>query len=594
MTTHTHDTPDRKALEENLAKVETLTKRLLEALTQKQSINPALQGPGQDLMIKAATAYATEMMANPAKLFESQIMYWGKTLKHYADAQQKLAEGKLAAPEDTSPSDRRFANPLWETHPYFNYIKQQYLISAEAIENTVRSLEHLTSDDRQRLEYFSRQIVDMFSPTNFFCTNPDALTKAVETDGQSLVSGLENLVRDVEAHQGNLVVTLSDQKAFEVGKNIANSDGGVVFRNHLFELIQYAPKTKQVHEIPLIVFPPWINKFYILDLKPQNSLIKWAVEQGYTVFIVSWVNPDASYADVGLDTYIEDGYLTAINTVKKLCKTTKVNTVGYCIGGTTLALTLALMEKRKDRSVKSATFFTTLTDFTDPGEMGVFLGNDFVDGIEEDVTQKGILESFFMSRTFSFLRANDLIYGPAIKSYMMGEAPPAFDLLFWNGDSTNLPARMTIEYLRALCQENLFAGSGYEVLGEKLRLKNVKVPLCAIACESDHIAAWRSSYAGMRQMGSKNKTFILSQSGHVAGIINPPSKDKYGHYTNDDWPENPDAWKTSAKFSDGSWWPRWEAWLAKRSGAMVAARELGGKKSRILAKAPGTYVRTSA
>lgn len=592
MTTDGQDGDEKeKRLEANLAQIETLTKRLAEAMSNKRSIDPALQAPGQDLMVKAATAYMTEMMTNPAKLIETQIGYWGKSLKHYIDAQQELSKGKLTAPKDSTPKDRRFSNPLWETHPFFNYVKQQYLMSSEMIEGTVKSLDYLEATDQQRLEYFSQQMIDMLSPTNFFGTNPDALSKAVETDGQSLVDGLKNLVRDIEANRGDLLVTLSDKHAFKVGENLATTKGSVVFRNRLFELIQYAPTTKKTHKIPLVIFPPWINKFYILDLKPQNSLIKWVVDQGFTVFVVSWANPDASYADVGLDTYIEEGYLEAINQAKKIAKTKEVNAVGYCIGGTTLALTLALLEKRKNQSVKSATFFTTLTDFSMPGEIGAFLGDDFVDGIERTVNKVGILESFFMSRTFSFLRANDLIYAPAIKSYMMGEAPPAFDLLFWNGDSTNLPARMAVEYLRGLCQQNLFAGAGYTILDQKLCLKDVKVPLCAIACETDHIAPWKGSYAGIQQMGAKDKTFILAQSGHIAGIISSPLKNKYGHYTNTDWPQSPEDWIAGAEFSDGSWWPRWGKWLAKQSGAQISARGLGENDDSVLAQAPGTYVK---
>lgn len=591
MTTDEDDGPKLDRLNENLAKIEALTERLVEAMSQKRQINPALQGPGQDLAMKAMSAYVAEMMSNPAKIFEQQVGYWGKSLKHYMQAQQELAKGSLAPPKDETPRDKRFANPLWETHPFFNFIKQQYFLNVETMDTSIGNLENLDPLDRKRLEYFSHQFADMMSPTNFLGTNPDALAKAVETDGQSLVDGLENLVRDIEENQGNLLVTLSDRNAFAVGNNIAASEGGVVFRNRMFELIQYAPKTEKVHKIPLVIFPPWINKFYILDLKPQNSLIKWAVEQGFTVFVVSWKNPEASYRDVGMDTYVEEGYLTAINEVKSITGENKVNAVGYCIGGTTLALTLALLEKRKDKSVRSATFFTTMTDFADPGEMSVFLTDDFVDGIEKDVTERGILESFFMSRTFSFLRSNDLIYTPAIKSYMMGEAPPAFDLLFWNGDSTNLPARMAVEYLRWLCQENRFAGSGFSLLGENLTLKDVKVPLCAIACETDHIAAWKGSYAGIRQMGAKEKTFILAEAGHIAGIINPPSKKKYGHYTCESWPAEADDWIEAAEFTEGSWWPQWGAWLAKKSGAMIPARgDLGGQSHPVLSKAPGDYV----
>ncbi|MEL6517021.1 MAG: class I poly(R)-hydroxyalkanoic acid synthase [Pseudomonadota bacterium] len=577
-------------LNENLAKVEELSSRLVTAFSRKKTVPSSLQGPGQDLYMKAAAAYMSEMMSNPSKILEHQISFWGKSLKHYVEAQQALAGGRLEAPSDETPGDRRFSNPLWQSHPYFNFIKQQYLMNAEAMEQAVHDIDGLDEKEKQRVEYFSRQIIDMFSPTNFLGTNPEALTRAVETDGESLVHGLENLVRDLEANDGDVVVTLADKDAFHVGQNLATTEGAVVYRNRMFELIQYAPTTKTVHQTPLVIFPPWINKFYILDLKPKNSLIKWIVDQGYTLFVVSWKNPDPSYADVGMDHYVEEGYLTVIDEVKKITGEKKVNTVGYCIAGTTLSLTLALMAKRGDASVKSATFFTTLTDFSDQGEVGVFLDDDFVDGIEAEVSEHGILDSFFMSRTFSFLRSNDLVYGPAIRSYMMGENPPAFDLLYWNGDGTNLPARMAVEYLRGLCQGDKFATTGFPLCGETLSIKDVKVPVCAIACETDHIAAWTSSYNGVRQMGSRSKTFILSESGHIAGIVNPPTKKKYGHYTNDDLTLEPDAWQQGATFNDGSWWPRWEGWLSKRSGKQIPARTPGDAQHKVLAPAPGTYV----
>ena len=575
-------------LNANLARVEELSKRLTAALTHRRQVDPALHGPAPDVYMKAAAAWFAEMVSNPAKVVEHQVNYWGKTLKHYVEAQQTLAQGEFKAPPDPGPKDRRFANPLWETHPFFNYLKQQYQLNSEAISTAVGDMESLDPADRRRVEYFTRQIVDMFSPTNFLGTNPEALEKAVETDGESLVQGLENLVRDIETNHGDLLVTLADREAFHVGQNIATTPGAVVYRNRMLELIQYEPTTPKVHRTPLLIFPPWINKFYILDLKPQNSLIKWIVDQGYTLFVVSWVNPDARYADVGMDTYVEEGYLEAIAKVKDLCAVKQVNVIGYCIAGTTLSLTLALLDKRKDKSVKSATFFTTLTDFSDQGEVGVFLEDDFVDGIEAEAEAKGYLHSYYMTKTFSYLRSNDLIYGPAIRSYMLGEAPPAFDLLYWNGDGTNLPGRMVVEYLRGLCQQDRLCSDGFEMLGEKLHISGVKVPVCAIACETDHIAAWRSSFRGVSKMGSTNKTFILSESGHIAGIVNPPSKKKYGHYTSDH-PLDGDAegWKAEAEYHPGSWWPRWEEWLKARSGKLISARAVGDSA---LAPAPGTYV----
>jgi len=581
-------------LNENLKRIESLSMRLSGALAHHKAHDMALDGPGRELMMQAASAYLTSIMQNPSKIIEQQVAYWSKTLSHYAEAQKALASGQLRAPADETAPDRRFANPLWSTHPFFNFIKQQYLIGAEAVQSSVGEIEGLAEKERARVEYFTKQIVDMMAPTNFLATNPDALEQAIATDGQSLVQGLENLVADVEANDGELAVSLADRSAFRVGENLATTPGAVVFRNEMFELIQYSPSTDTVYETPLLIFPPWINKFYVLDLGPRNSLIKWIVDQGFTLFVVSWVNPDKSYADTSMDDYIQKGYLQAIQAVRDISGQDQINAVGYCIAGTTLSLTLAYLQKTGQSPVKSATFFTTLTDFSDPGEVGVFLENDFVDGIERQSAVDGILSKTYMARTFSFLRSNDLIWTPAIKSYMMGQTPPAFDLLYWNGDGTNLPAKMATQYLRDLCQDDGFAQGTYRVMGKAVQLADVKLPLYAIACETDHIAHWRGSFNGIKQMGAPDKTFVLAQSGHIAGIVNPPTKDKYGHYTNaGPVAGQPKAWLAEAQFQKGSWWPRWGAWLAGRSGARIAAPALGGTNHPPLCPAPGTYVLAS-
>ena len=579
---------------ENLKKVEELTERLGQVMVQCKGHQQALEGPNQEFLAKAPQAYLTEAMQNPTKLLEHQIGYWTKTVTHFVEAQQALATGKLQAPEDKTGHDKRFSNPLWETHPYFNFVKQQYLINAEAITQAVEDITDMDPREKQRLAYFSRQIIDMMSPTNFLATNPDALERAVETEGESLIRGLENLISDLEANDGELIVKLADDKAFELGQNIATSPGKVVFRNRMFELIQYNPSTEKVHATPIVVFPPWINKFYILDLKAQNSLVKWVVDQGYTLFMVSWINPDATYSDVGMEDYVEEGYLAAIREVKEISGQKQTNAVGYCIAGTTLSLTLSLLKQRGDTSIKSATFFTALTDFSDQGEFQPFLTDDFIDGIEAETADKGILPSIIMARTFSFLRSNDLVYGPAVKSYMMGETPPAFDLLYWNGDGANLPAKMAMQYLRGLCQRNELSDGGFDLLGHHLELSDVDIPLCAIACETDHIAPWKDSFRGVQQMGTKDKTFIMTQSGHIAGIVNPPSKGKYGHYTNDDLSLGYQDWLEGADFHQGSWWPRWGAWLKKRSGELIPARQPGDHGRALLGEAPGTYVAIKA
>jgi polyhydroxyalkanoate synthase len=591
MTTTDDDTKARtERMSANLVKLEELSKRVTAALNNRKSADQALNGPGQEVYMKAATAYVAEMMQNPSKVLEQQVSYWGKTLKHYVEAQQVLLKGELKAPQDPTPKDRRFANPLWESHPFFNYLKQQYLLNSDMIGDAISGLDQVDPIEKKRIEYFSQQIINMFAPTNFLGTNPDALERAVATDGESLVAGLENLVRDLEASSGELMVTLADKQAFKIGENIGTTKGAVVYRNQMMELIQYSPSTETVHDIPLLIFPPWINKFYILDLNPKNSLIKWIVDQGFTVFVVSWVNPDASYAEVGLDDYIREGYLRAMAETRRICGTKQVNAVGYCIAGTTLSLTLAHLHKAGDKTVKSATFFTTLTDFSEQGEVGVFLADDFIDGIARQVKADGVLDKSFMSRTFSYLRSNELIYQPAIKSYMMGEAAPAFDLLFWNGDGTNLPAKMAMEYLRGLCRDNGLAQGVFPVFGDAVKLADIKIPVCAIACETDHIAAWKSSFAGIKQFGSKDKTFIMAQSGHIAGIVNPPGKGKYGHYVNDAPMTSPEAFLEGAIFTEESWWPRWGEWLSAKSGKQVPARELGDSDHPELAPAPGTYV----
>ncbi|MFB9222282.1 class I poly(R)-hydroxyalkanoic acid synthase [Paracoccus cavernae] len=577
-------------LVQNIERIEGLTQRLMAALSLRRPVNPGVEGPGADFYATATTAWLKLLAEQPARILGQQVSYWGETLRHFAETQQAMARGQFTPPPQDLPKDRRFSNPLWESHPFFSFVRRQYFINADAMEKAAYDLEIDDVIERRRVEWFTRQIIDMMAPTNFLATNPDALEKAVATEGESLVQGLENLVRDVEQNGGEIVVSLADRNAFTVGENIGTTEGTVVARTHLYELIQYKPSTPQVHAVPVVMFPPWINKYYILDLKPQNSLIKWIVDQGFTLYVVAWKNPDVSYADTGMDDYVL-AYLEVMDRIQDLTGEQKVNAVGYCIAGTTLALTLALLKKRGDDRVNSATFFTTLTDFADQGEFTTYLQDDFVDGIEGEVKDNGILPASLMTRTFSFLRANDLVWGPAVRSYMLGETPPAFDLLFWNGDGTNLPGRMAVEYLRGLCQKNAFVGEGYDVLGERVRISDVTLPLCAIACETDHIAPWRDSWRGIAQMASTDRTFVLSESGHIAGIINPPSKKKYGHYTSDaGFGGESEDWLKQGQYHEGSWWNGWGEWLAKRSGGLVEPRDPGEG----FGPAPGEFVHERA
>ncbi|MBV7396407.1 PHA/PHB synthase family protein [Mameliella sediminis] len=574
---------------ETAEKLQALTARLITAVSRRKTPNPAIDAPGPDLYLKTAAAWWSNVLSNPTRAMEKQAEFWQESMKAYADALHTKQDG-----ETDSSSDKRFAGEDWAANPWFNYLMRQYQVTSGAIRDAVEHLDTLPDKEKRRLRYFSDQIVNLMAPNNFLGSNPEALRRALETEGASLLQGLENLVSDLEANDGDLLVKLVDDGAFEVGGNLATSPGKVVLRTKMMELIQYAPATDEVHEIPLLIFPPWINKFYILDMKPQNSMIRWLTDQGFTVFVASWVNPDAEYADVGLEDYIKDGYLSAIETVKKISKQDKINVVGYCIAGTTLAMTLSYLKKKGDASVNSATFFTALTDFSEQGEFTPFLQDDFIDGIEIEVKRHGLLPARVMSRTMSFLRSNDLVYGPAIRSYMMGQTPPAFDLLFWNGDSTNLPGKMTMQYLRGLCQRNEFAEGRFELMGETLNVEDVEIPLMAVTAQTDHIAAWKDCYRGVRKMSSENKTFIVSESGHIAGIVNPPSKKKYGHYTNTNLQADADTWLEAADFHEGSWWPRWKDWLAERSGGMVPGRVPGKDGGKDLGAAPGTYVKVKA
>lgn len=581
--------PDQEVLEKNLSKINDLTQRMVAAMSDRKSHSPALESPDYQFYAKAAAAYFAEMMSDPSRIIEAQVGYWTQSLKNWSEIQQQIAAGETDV--DPEPStDKRFKNANWEKNPYFKLIKQQYLLSSQTIEAVTKDMTHLPDREQKKVNFFAKQIVDMFAPTNFLASNPDALEKAIETNGQSLVDGLENFVADLESNQQGIAVRLADPDAFKVGKDIATSQGSVVFQNRMFQLIQYKPSTPNVYKKPLLITPPWINKFYILDLRPENSLIKYCVDQGHTVFVISWVNPDADYADCGFDTYLEEGLLTAIDTVLEITKEKSVNVAGYCIGGTLLACAAAyLTEIGEEQKINKATFLTTMTDFREPGELGNFLEPGFLKGIEAQVGETGYLESYFMSRTFSYLRAKDLVYAPAVRSYMMGEAPPAFDLLQWNADSTNLPGRMAVEYLAKLYVDNeLFKGE-FELLGKKLRLAAIETPIFAVSTVQDHIAPWQSTFRGLAKLRGE-RTFILSESGHIAGIVNPASKNKYGHWFNGEPPRDPEFWLENAEYIKESWWHKWSAWLASGEEMSVKARKIGSKANPATEPAPGSYV----
>ena len=577
-------------LERNIERLNALIPRLAAALAARKARDPRLEAPDQKVYAEAAAAYFSEMLNDPSRLIEAQVGYWSESLKNWADIQKRVLQDEAADEGTEQRADRRFSSEHWRKNAYFDLIKRQYLLSSKTISSVTGGLTDLDDRQRNRVDFFTRQIVDMLSPTNFLATNPEALDRAIQSDGRSLVDGLENFVRDLEANPEGHAVMLSDPDAFAVGKDLATTEGSVVFQNRIFQLIQYAPRTRTVYRAPLLILPPWINKYYILDLRPDNSLIRHAVEAGHTVFVVSWVNPDASLRAAGLETYLEEGFLAALDTVLEITGESAADVVGYCIGGTLLACGLAFLAAgRGPGRVRKATFLTTMTDFEHPGDLGVFIEESFLDGIRKEVEEKGFMPAFLMSRTFSYLRSNDLVYGPAVRAYLLGEKPPAFDLLHWNGDSTNLPARMAVEYLERLYRDNDLANGRFELSGRTLRIPDIEVPLFAVATIADHIAPWKSSFAGLARAGGE-KTFVLAESGHIAGIVNPPSRKKYGHWTNAALPEDPEEWHSRADFHAGSWWPRWSAWLTAGETPDVAARHPGSDAHPEIERAPGSYV----
>jgi len=582
-------------LSQNFQRINFLLQRLFLALSKREIRNPGVEGPGQPFFLRAMMGQAQGWITNPMKAWNTHLQFWQNTTSLYAELTQAMLSGSAMlskAKADEGAGDARFADDEWSKHPFFHYLRRQYQIMAAYLESLADTAS--TGEDEKHTEqihFFTHQLVDMFSPSNFLASNPVALKKAVETNGRSLVEGLENLVKDLERSHGDLLVTLSDPEAFKVGETLATSKGHVVHETPLFQLIRYEPATEKVYARPLLLIPPWINKFYILDLQPKSSLVKWLTEQGYAVYIVSWKNPGEELRNYGMETYVTDGVVPAMAKVNEFHGNDGINVVGYCIGGTTLALTQAWLAKTKQENpARSCTFFTALTDFEDPGPMKSFIDEGFISGIEIEAQRKGYLDQKIMARTFSFLRPNDLVYGPAVKAYLLGEPRPKFDLLFWNEDSTRLPERMASEYLTHLYRDNQFSTGEFDVSGTPVSLDDIKIPHYAVACEKDHIAPWTASFKGLARLKGGGR-FVLAQSGHIAGIVNPPAKMKYGYWVSDEDPVDLDKWRAGSEAHDGSWWPDWSAWLTRRSGKKIDAAESFPESIPRLEPAPGRYVR---
>jgi polyhydroxyalkanoate synthase len=520
-------------------------------------------------------------------------------LSRYMDLWQttarRVAAGEAAEPiAKPSPGDRRFSDPEWDKNPLFDVIKQSYLLSSQWLNELVAGVEDVEPETKRRAEFFMKLLTDAFSPSNFLISNPAALKAAVETRGESLVKGMENLAADLERGGGALQISQTDPSKFEVGVNVATAPGKVVFQNELIQLLQFAPTTQQVFEVPLLIFPPWINKYYILDLRAENSMIRWLTGQGFTVFVVSWVNPDPALAEKTFEDYLADGVEAAVRAVLKQTGAKRVNTVGYCIAGTLLSCALAYFAAKDDDRIGSATFFAAQQDFSESGDLKLFTDEDWLRVIEVRMDESGgVLPGRVMSDTFNALRANDLVWSFFVNNYLLGKEPKPFDLLFWNSDQTRMPKRLHLDYLRRFYRENALARGDFSLHGVKLDLSKVETPIFVQASREDHIAPYRSVYKGSKLFGGP-VTFVMAGSGHIAGVINAPAANKYQHWTNDHRPATAEAWMGGAVEHPGSWWPYWSRWLAGRSGGKVLARDPAKGKLKPIEDAPGRFVKVKS
>jgi len=584
--------PDVARLAINLVHAANLGQKAARLLMQnddsKSDANQAfhdLQRVGKTLMDVAAS-----YMRNPAKIVEAQTALFEGYLGLTSNMTRRLLGEDVPPVAAPSRSDKRFRDPDWQENIVFDLMKQSYLLTSKWLTDRIRTAEDVDQHTREKADFYVRQMANAVSPSNFLFTNPEILRTTLATNGENLVSGMEHLLEDIERGHGHIQIQQTDMSAFRLGENVATTPGKVVYQNDLMQLIQYEPTTEKVHKRPLVIFPPWINKYYILDLTPDKSLVKWCLDKGYTVFVASWVNPDARLALKTFEDYMFEGVYAALDAVEKATGEKEVNAVGYCIGGTLLASSLAHMAARKDTRIKSATFLVTQVDFTEAGELKVFIDEEQISDIERQMHDKGgYLKGSTMASTFNMLRSNDLIWNYVVNNYMLGREPMPFDILFWNSDATRLPSAMHVFYLRECYLENKLAEGRMELGGEELHLGDVKVPVYLQSSREDHISPYNSVYKATRLFGGSVR-FICAGSGHIAGVINPPSSGKYNHWTNENLPATPDEWFAGATDHKGSWWPDWEQWLAEKSGPMVEARKPGSGKLKVLEDAPGSYV----
>jgi len=584
-----YNLPDPALVSRTMAEVAERGQRIVQDFLKRQS-----DGTGNPDPLNIGGAFmemTSKLMSNPTRLVQAQMGFWQDYMSLWSHTARRMLGENVEAVIDEGKGDRRFKDDAWRENEVFDFIRQSYLLSARYFTSAVNSADGLDPKTAQKVDFYMRQFVDAMSPANFVMTNPEVLRKTAETGGTNLLKGLSNLLFDLERGKGKLRIRMTDDSKFRVGENIAVTPGKVVFQTPLMQLIQYNPTTEKVLKRPLVIFPPWINKFYILDLRPKNSFIRWAVDQGHTVFVASWVNPDEALAEKGFDDYMTEGVLAALDAIEVATGERQINAIGYCLGGTLLATTLAYMATKRDNRIKSATYFVTMTDFEEAGELGIFIDEEQLTALEEKMGKRGFLDGREMATTFNMLRANDLIWSFVVNNYLLGKDPFPFDLLYWNDDSTRMPAKMHSFYLRRMYQQNDLCKQGaVELLKTKIDLRKIKVPTYMISTREDHIAPWKSTYRGT-QLYSGKVRFVLAASGHIAGVVNPPDSGKYSHWVNEELPENPDDWFAGATELAGSWWPDWHRWVTAIDRTEVDARQPGDGKLTPIEDAPGSYVR---
>ncbi|MCO6390279.1 class I poly(R)-hydroxyalkanoic acid synthase [Aliihoeflea aestuarii] len=592
--------PEASAIEDYLVKnPEEFAVNISHMMEEAGKVASAWSAPREKGEVRDTVA---EPMADMVKTFSKLTEYWLSDPSRALEAQTRLYSGymevwtrsltKVAdpdAPDVPQPVDKRFKDPDWGRNAFFDFLRQTYLVTSRWANDLVEHADGLDEHTRHKAQFYVRQISQAISPSNFILTNPELFRETVSSNGANLVRGLKMLAEDIQAGKGDLKLRQSDASRFKIGENIAMTPGKVVARSELAEIIQYEPATKEVLKRPLLICPPWINKFYILDLNPEKSFIRWAVEQGHSVFVISWVNPDERHARMGWEAYIDQGIRFALDTIETATGEKQVNSVGYCVGGTLLAAALALFAKSGEKRIASATLFTTQVDFTHAGDLKVFVDEDQITALEHAMETRGYLEGTKMATAFNMLRAGDLIWPYVINNYMRGKAPMPFDLLYWNSDSTRMSAANHSYYLRNCYLENSLAAGKMMLGGKKVALKDIKVPIYNLATREDHIAPAKSVFAGSGLFGGP-VDYVLAGSGHIAGVVNPPAAGKYQFWTGGTPKGNFDAWVEKAEETAGSWWPHWDAWIRAHEDATVRPRKVG-KSTEVLTDAPGDYVK---